>query len=340
MKQPPQIAILGAGSVGCYLGGRLLSAGARVSFIGRERLQSVIREHGLTITDYHGYEHHSAPTNVDFQTAPETAADADLVLLTVKSAATEDAGKQIAPYLKPGTPVISLQNGISNADRLQVVLPEATVLAGMVPFNVLQKAPGHFHQGTEGHLVADRSERLQPEVLECFTQAGLPLELRDDMPSVLWSKVILNMNNPVNALSGLPLKEELSQRAYRQCLALAQRETLAQLKAANIPTIKLASVPMPWVPTVMSLPDWLFQRLASKLLAIDPYARSSMWEDLEAGRATEIDWINGEVVRLADRLGRPAPVNRKLIALIREAETGKTQRWGGENLLKELRNSL
>ncbi|TBW48495.1 2-dehydropantoate 2-reductase [Marinobacter halodurans] len=336
MSKPPRIAIFGAGSVGCYLGGRLLAAGADVVMIGRDRLASLFRNQPLRVSDYRGVDSSLTLTDGQYTTDPAAVAGADLVLLTVKSAATEDAGQALAPHLAPGTAVISLQNGISNADRLKPLLPEPVVLSGMVPFNVLQHSPGHFHQGTEGDLMAAQHSAITPAMEDAFARAGLPLIQQSDMRSVLWSKLLLNLNNPINALSGLPLKAELSQRAYRLSLAMAQRETLALLRAAGIPTVKLAAVPMPLVPWVMALPDWLFRRLAQAMLSIDPLARSSMWEDLQAGRRTEVDWINGEVVQLARRLVRPAPVNECLVELIREAEAGTLRNLSGEDLLEKL----
>ncbi|MEQ5837676.1 2-dehydropantoate 2-reductase [Marinobacter sp. NFXS9] len=336
MAQTPRIAIFGAGSIGCYLGGRLLAGGADVVMIGRDRLATLFQTHPLRVSDYQGVDSTLTLSPEHYTTDPAAVAGADLVLLTVKSAATEEAGQAMAPYLAPGTVVISLQNGISNAERLAPLLPDQVVLPGMVPFNVLQRSPGHFHHGTEGELMAARHLAITPPVEDAFARAGLPLSLQPDMHAVLWSKLLLNLNNPINALSGLPLKAELSQRAYRLCLARAQRETLALLRSADIPTVKLAAVPMPLIPVVMSLPDWLFQRLAQAMLSIDPLARSSMWEDLQAGRRTEVDWINGEVVQLARRLGRPAPVNQCLVDLVRQAEAGTLKNLSGEDLLTNL----
>lgn len=332
---PRRIVVFGAGSVGCYVGGRLISGGAEVVMIGRPRIGQILQDHPLKLTDYEGFEFETRLAPGQFTEDAARAAEADLVLITVKSAATADAAKTLAGHLKPGTPVISLQNGISNAEELRQHLPEARVCAGMIPFNVVQKSRGHFHHGTEGHLMAARDEALTP-FLPLFEQCGLPLELRDDMTSVMWSKLLLNLNNPINALSNVPLLEELSDRAYRRCLAAAQRETLDLMRHAGIETIQLTAIPMRLVPVVMSLPDWLFTRLASRMLAIDPIARSSMWEDLEAGRPTEVDWINGEVVRLAESLNKPAPVNRRLTELVHECEETR-RRWPGDELLAEIR---
>ncbi|MFE8070303.1 2-dehydropantoate 2-reductase [Marinobacteraceae bacterium S3BR75-40.1] len=333
----PRIAIFGAGSIGCYLGGRLLATGAEVAMIGRPRLQETIHRHGLTATDYQGYRVEWAPAQCRYHTDPAEAAGADLALLTVKSAATEDAGRQLARVLKPGAVVVCFQNGVSNADRLQPLLPEQTVLPGMVPFNVLQQSPGHFHQGTEGHLMVQQHPALDA-ASGLFEHAGLPLEQRSDMLSVLWSKLILNLNNPINALSGIPLKEELEQRDYRRCLALAQSETLYLLRQADIKTVRVTSLPTPLIPWLLRLPDAIFTRLAQQMLAIDPIARSSMWEDLQAGRPTEIEYINGEVVALARRLNLRAPVNQALINLIHDTERGEVGNpWSGTDLLRLLK---
>ncbi|MGM0769149.1 MAG: 2-dehydropantoate 2-reductase [Pseudomonadota bacterium] len=338
MTTPPlRIVIFGAGSIGCYLGGRLLSAGADVVMVGRPRLRQVLQHTPLVVTDYEGFSFRSQLADHRYVISPDVAEGADLVLVTVKSAATLEAGAQLAPWVAKGTPVVSLQNGISNAAQLQAAMPGANVLAGMVPFNVLQQEPGHFHQGTEGHLMAEQHPSLRV-ALRWFEKAGSPLELRPDIESVMWSKLLLNLNNPINALSGVPLLEELSQRDYRRCLAMAQRETLQLLKAAGIPTVKLTGLPMGLIPPLMSSPDWLFTRLARKMLTIDPVARSSMWEDLQAGRPTEIDWINGEVVKLAEKLGRDAPVNRKLVELIHHCEV-TPETWSAQPLFETLRQA-
>jgi 2-dehydropantoate 2-reductase len=212
------------------------------------------------------------------------------------------------------------------------------VLDGMVPFNVLNRGCGAFHQGSEGKLAVQLHPRLRPWA-EAFAWAGLPLQLHAEMPPVQWAKLLLNLNNAVNALSNRPLKEELAQRAYRRCVALAQREALQLLDIARIRPARLTPLPPHWVPLMLSLPDAVFRRAANKMLEIDPLARSSMWEDLQAGRATEIDWLNGEVLRLAERLGRTAPVNARLLLLIREAESGGRREWGGEALLTELQQA-
>jgi 2-dehydropantoate 2-reductase len=332
------IAVFGAGSIGCYVGGRLAAAGAEVLLIGRPRLGAEIAAHGLTLSDFRGAKLRVPAGAVRYAETAEAASEASLVLVTVKSAATADAGQALAASLRPDALVISFQNGLSNAEVLREALPAQKVLGGMVPFNVVNRGGGAFHQGSEGELEVQRDEALAP-FRKCFGNAGLPLTEHADLLPVLWAKLLLNLNNPVNALSDLPLKAELSQRDYRRCVALAQREGLALLQQRGIRPARLTPLPPQWIPRLLEVPDSVFRLLANRMLAIDPLARSSMWEDLEAGRRTEIDWINGEIVRLARESQQSAPVNERLIALIRDAERGGRRRWPAAALLQELRRT-
>jgi 2-dehydropantoate 2-reductase len=328
-----RIAVYGAGGIGCYLGGRLAATGTAVTLVGRQRMADELAEHGLHLTDYLGAD--LSVSDVPFMTDPVAVADAELVLVTVKSAATPTAADELAAVLKPGAIVVSFQNGIRNGDVLRERLPDQVVLSGMVPFNVLNRGGGAFHQGTSGGLDVQAHPALTPYV-EAFATAGLPLTQHADIVPVQWAKLLLNLNNPINALSDVPLKEELSQRTFRRCLAAAQAETLGLLDAAGIKPAQLMAIPPHRFPALLRLPDFIYKRLAGKTLAIDPLARTSMWEDLQAGRRTEIDYINGEVVRLAESLNRSAPINTRLVALIRAAEQGPSRAWSGPELLEEL----
>jgi 2-dehydropantoate 2-reductase len=329
------IAIFGAGSIGCYVGGRLLGNGSKVVFIGRARLGQVLQEQGLQLSDYHGWQKKIAPADLDFSTDARAVAHADLVLVAVKSADSAEAARRLAPWLKPDALVISLQNGLHNADILRRLLPAHTVLAGMVPFNVAQTTPGHFHQGSEGFLAVQACEKLRP-FLGDFSRAGLTLEPHADMKAVQWAKLLLNLNNAVNALSGLPLKAELEQRDYRRIVAAAQREAITLLQEKNQELAKLTPLPAHWIPYLLQVPDAIFRIAASKMLAIDPLARSSMQDDLAAGRLTEIDVLQGEVIALATAAGKSAPVNEKLLELIKAAEQGGRRDWSATELRAEV----
>jgi 2-dehydropantoate 2-reductase len=333
MASAGRIVVYGTGCIGGYIGGRL-EGQTPIRYIGRDHALKNLREHGLAVSDYRGHRQRTAPEKLDLHAQPSAASGASLVLVCVKSAATAGVAQQLATVLEPGTLVISLQNGLHNADLLRDALPPCTVLAGMVPFNVVQRAPGVFHQASSGQIMVQSDAKLAPW-LAAFANAGLPLELRHDMAAVQRAKLLLNLNNAINALSGLPLRDELSRRGWRRCLALAQREALDVFARAQWPVAKLTPVPPSWLPHVLNLPDALFSRIASRMLAIDPIARSSTWDDLNAGRLTEVDYINGEVVKLAQALRSSAPVNARLCELIHQAERTPSP-WTAEKLLAAL----
>ena len=204
------------------------------------------------------------------------------------------------------------------------------VLPAMVPYNVAELSPGAFHRGTPGRLAAQDHPSLHAW-LSVFERAGVPLDLHADLLPVQWGKLLLNLNNPVNALSGLPLRDELMQRGYRRCFASPIDEALSILNVAGIAPAQVAAVPARRLPGVLRLPDWLFRIVAARMLRIDVKARSSMADDLALGRRTEIDSLSGEVVRLAQEHGLSAPRNARMVALL-EAWPKQPKRWTARQL--------
>ena len=314
-----KIAVFGSGLIGTYVGGSLCAAGADVVLIGRARMQQHILEHGLALSDLHKRRVCLAAADIPYSLTPDSLADADLILVTVKSSATAEAAQAIAPYAKSQALVLSLQNGIGNAATLKMVLTENVVLAGMVPFNVVLTPDHRLHRGSDGEVMVEASPSLAPW-LPLFAAAALPLLQRADFVAVQWGKLLLNLNNSVNALSATPLKTQLSQRAYRCCLALLVDEALAALARAGIDPAQVTRIAPRRLPLLLRLPDFLFTRIAAQMLRTDPEARSSMAEDLQAGRLTEIDYLNGAVVALATAYGGDAPANRRMVALVRQAD--------------------
>ncbi|ENX41490.1 2-dehydropantoate 2-reductase [Acinetobacter sp. NIPH 2100] len=329
-----KICIYGAGSIGCYLGGRLAAAGHDVDFIVRPKIQQQLQQYGLTVSDYKGMRQTVPANKLQLSQDLNTAANADFIFVCVKSAATEQVAYELKDILKKDSIIISFQNGLGNVGILKQVLSGHTILEGMVPFNVAALGNGVFHQGTEGALYV-KSHPALAELETTFHTAKFEFKLEQNMQEIQWAKLLLNLNNSVNALSQLPLKQQLSIRAYRQCLAMAQTEALQLLKLAKIQPAQLTAVPAQVLPKLLSLPNFIFNLLSKKMLAIDPLARSSMADDLMAGRATEIDWINGEIVNLAAQLNRQAPINTKLIQLIKQAEN-TAKAWSAEELKKVL----
>lgn len=322
MARGPKIAVLGAGSVGCFIGGAWAVAGLPVTFIGRPRLAKAVGECGMTLSDNLGWEAHLSPDQIDFRCDPGALGDTRIILVTVKSGDTTAAANEIAKHGTAGALVISFQNGISNVDVIKQALGNRFEVArGMVPYNVAYLGDGRFHKGVAGELIVERCDMTR-ELARAVGEGPATLGLNDDMLGLAWGKLLINLNNAVNALSGKSLRAQLQSRAYRRIFAAAIREGLDLLKFAGIRPATVGPIAPQSMPRMINTPDWLFNNLLLKRWKIDARARSSMADDLAAGRKTEIDYLNGELVKLADRLGRAAPVNRAIVELVRQAEAG------------------
>lgn len=318
-----RIVIAGAGSIGCYAGGCLAAAGKRVTFLVRPRVEVALAQHGLKIIDLDGTARLVGPQAFDLAVDPAIAFKrADIILVTVKSGATEEMAKLIAAHAPSTATVVSLQNGVNNAKVLHQNLAAGfTVISGMVPFNVVQSEPDvvplTVRRTTEGVvLIDDRSADLADDL----SVPGLEVRDNPDMQGVLWGKLLMNLNNAPNALSNLPLATQLADRNWRLLLADQMSEGLRVLNAHGIVPSKIQGVSPAIVPWVLRLPNFLFRILAKKMLNIDPRARSSMWEDLSRGRATEIDYLQGVLVRLADEKNIAVPLLGRVLACVKQAE--------------------
>jgi 2-dehydropantoate 2-reductase len=311
------IGVAGAGSIGCFVGGMLAAAGARVALLARPRVIREIEGNGLRLTSFEGFDRQLAPSRLTLSEDPGIFADAGVVLVTVKSADTAGIADVIARHAPSDAVVISLQNGVGNASVLRERLPGRRVLAGMVPFNVVAPGPGRFHRATSGDIVIEQDDAGTAGRLSV---PGLTMRPTADIAGVQWGKLIVNLNNALNALADLPLRQQLAQRDWRRLFADQITEGLAALKAEGIRPVSTTPIPLNWMPHLLRLPDAVFAMLLGRTMKIDPEARSSMWEDLQRGRRTEIDYLQGVITEIADRRQLQAPLSRRIVALIKNAE--------------------
>lgn len=344
------IIVLGAGAVGCYVGGRLAVAGEHVTLVGRPRTTEPLALSGLTVSDLQGFKAHveadltspalSIASNLKlaWSNMRIAASETTVVLLCVKGGATTAAAQEIADCCPAGTVVVSLQNGVDNVARIKRMAPKLIALAGMVPYNVVMKTSTHVHRATMGQIYIETTEstkHLMAELVATFNAAGLKAVTSGDMRAVQWGKLLLNVNNPINALSDLPLREQLLNRDFRHVFATLQLEALAVMKKAGIQPTQLAAVKPQLMPMLLKLPNWVFTRLAKKMLRMDASARSSMWDDVQHARTTEVDDLCGAVVRLANQVAVPAPCNAAMCKLI--AAHTKGHRFTGRELRQALK---
>ena len=311
------IGIAGAGSIGCFVGGMLSAGGRRVALLARPRVIGEIEASGLRPTSFEGFDQTIAANQFALSENPSIFSDAGVVLVTVKSADTADMADAIARHAPLDVVIVSLQNGVGNVAVLRNRLPGRRVLGGMVPFNVIALGNGRFHRATSGDIVIAQDEARTAEKLSA---PGLKMRPTDNIDGVQWGKLVLNLNNALNALADLPLRRQLGLRAWRRLFADQMAEGLAAIRAEGIKPVSPTPIPVSLMPPLLRLPNFIFEAMLGRTMKIDPEARSSMWEDLQRRRRTEIDYLQGVITEIAERRGLKAPLSRRIVELIRQAE--------------------
>lgn len=330
-----KVAVFGAGSIGCYVGGQLAAGGLDVTLLGRDRFKADIDAHGLTLTHYERDPIVLSPEDIRFVTDPADICDCDVIIVCVKSQDSLSAAETLSKVAKDGSLIISFQNGVSNPAVLRDKLARQTVLGGVVPFNVTSTQAGQFHCGTEGDLIVQMTEDPRLGILnEAFDKAGQGLKLAPDIEAVQWGKLLVNLNNALSALSGGTLHAGLSQKDYRQALALMMEEGIDVLAGAGIKPAQFGKASPEQTIKILRLPNFLFRIVMNMILKIDRTARSSMLDDLELGRSPEVDYLQGEIVSLAERTGQSAPINAAVLREVHTAfEVGASPKLTGKALL-------
>ena len=317
MVAGPTIGIAGAGSIGCFVGGMLAAGGRSVALLARPRLIAEIEAGGLRPTSFEGFDQTIARDQFALSENPSVFEDAGILLVAVKSADTAAMADIIARHAPSDAVIVSLQNGVGNTAVLRNRLPGRRVLGGMVGFNVIALGQGRFHRATSGGIVIAQDEARTAEQLSV---PGLTMRSTDNIDGVQWGKLLLNLNNALNALADLPLRRQLAQRPWRRLFADQMAEGLAAIRAEGIKPVSPTPIPVGLMPPLLRLPDSIFEALLGRTMKIDPEARSSMWEDLKHGRRTEIDYLQGVITEIAGRRGLQAPLSRRIVELIRQAE--------------------
>lgn len=315
------VGVMGAGSIGCFVGGRLVAGeAADVTFVGRSMLAQAIAAHGLTLRDVDDATRIDGGT-VRFSAEVESLASCDVVLCCVKSGATRETAIALDEVLGPHAVVVSLQNGVRNPETLRERLPNNRVVAGVVGFNVVMHDDAVFQLTTTGPLVVEATnDPVDRRWVGALRQAGLDVDVVNPIAPEQWTKLLVNLNNAVSALSGTPTPTMILSPRYRRVMTMLLDEGLDVLGAAGIETAKFRGVPLRLMSFILKLPTPIVRRVVRAQLRVDPESRASMWQDLERRRTTEIEYLNGEIVRLAEAYAVDAPSNRRIVELVHEAE--------------------
>jgi 2-dehydropantoate 2-reductase len=292
-----RVAVMGAGAVGCYYGAMLARAGHEVSLVGRAQHVEAMNARGLILET-------SRFTEAMHVTASENAsavAGADIVLFAVKSNDTISAANDMAPHLHERVTILSLQNGVDNAERLQAVLnrpviPVAVYVATDMP------APGHVRHHGRGELLIGPSA-ASAEIAAWFTDAGIPTRVSDDVIGALWTKLIVNCAyNALSAVAQLPYGRVTAVEGVPDVM----RDVVAE--CAEVAARLGVALPQDVVATVLGIS------------ASMPNQYSSTAQDLARGKRSEIEHLNGFVVRKGAEVGVATPTNRALMVMVRLVE--------------------
>jgi 2-dehydropantoate 2-reductase len=292
-----QVAVIGAGAVGCYYGGLLLKAGHDVTFIGRQPHVDAINAHGLLL-DTQSFRGHLAAKAATDATA---LASPDLVLFCVKSADTEEAGRSLAGCLRPETSILSLQNGVDNPQRLRAVTGHA-VIPAVVYVGSEMAGPGHVRHHGGGDIAIGAAPESQA-LAHTLEAAGIRTTIADDIEVTQWSKLVINCAfNALSAVAGIPYGPMLEVEGTRDVVASAVQEAVMVARASGV-----------------SMPEDILERIL-KIPAAMPNQMSSTAQDVARGKPSEIDFLNGYVVRKGTELGVPTPTNQALQVMVKLAE--------------------
>ena len=293
-----KIAVMGAGAVGCYYGGMLARAGRDVVLIGRPRHAEAINQNGLRL------ETASFTESVRLKASANSngVKDADVVLCCVKTSDTEHAASEMALFLRPGAVVVSLQNGIENPDLLRAQLRQEVIPAAVYVATEMA-GDGHVRHHGAGQLVIGQSPRSS-EVADMFVSAGIPVEISENIQGVLWTKLIINCAyNALSAITALPYGKLVQHEGVEQVLRDVVEECLAVAARAGVTPVGDAWEGVQRIPKIMA------------------NQTSSTAQDLKRGRQSEIDHLNGCIVRKGEELGVSVHANRMLRTLVKILES-------------------
>jgi len=299
----PRIAVVGAGAVGGYFGGLLARAGAPVVMIGRPAFVEAVKKNALFLDTLHFQE----SVHVEVSTDLSAIRGSEIVLFCVKTTDNAATARAIAPLLAPNALVLSFQNGVDNVEQIRAAaaieaLPTVVYVAASVP------EPGQVKHVGRGDLIFGPRNEKTERVANLFSRANVPCRISDNIAGELWTKLIWNCAlNAVSALGRAKYGQIAASADARRVVETLVDEVLAVARAADIH------------PPGLEDPKAAIAG-AFKIATQMAEALSSTAQDMNRGKRTEIDSLNGYISRRGAELGVPTPVNHALYALVKLAE--------------------
>jgi 2-dehydropantoate 2-reductase len=302
-----RIAVVGAGGVGGYFGGRLAAAGADVRFLARGAHLEALRSRGLTVHSFRGDFHLPRVTATD---DPRAIGPVDIVLFTVKLYDAEAATALLPPLVGPDTAVIPLQNGVDGVDIVSRVVGREHTAGGTVYVAAVISEPGVIRHSALDHLIfgeldGTRSPRLQ-RLFDACKPAGFEVTLSDNIRIDIWTKFVrLSVFSGMTAVTRCAIGPIVADANLYAMLKTAVRETMAVARAKGI-----------------AVPDQVIDDVDRSYRGLPPHMKSSMLQDLERGRRLELPWLSGAVVRIGREVGVPTPTHQFITTVLQPHVNG------------------
>ena len=296
-----KIAILGAGAIGSLFGALLWESGEDVVLIGRKRHVDAIKSRGLKVSGISG-ERIVKPKAV---TTTQEVGKVDLIIISVKSYDTKQAAKEALNMIHHNTVVLTIQNGLGNIEKLCEIIGEKHVVGGVTMQGSTLVKPGEiYHAGKGptiiGELNGEITNRIK-RIAETFNKAKIETQITQNIWGVLWDKLIINVGiNALTAILRVRNGELIKIPEIRDIMIEAVKEAVNVAKALNIK---------------LEIEDHV--RKVIEVAEATANNKSSMLQDIEKGKRTEIDYINGAIVKLGKKLKIKTPVNKTLTAIVK-----------------------
>jgi len=318
-KNKPKIAIIGAGAVGSLIGGLLFNAGENVTLIGRKNHINTIKQKGLFINGVQGEftVHIHAQEKLDFEP--------DLIFLTVKLPDLKKTCQEIIPYVRQ-TPIVTFQNGITGDALVGSILGEKQLYSGIILFNAFYLKPGQVTFGFYGPIIigkilADKNPFLV-EIKEILNKI-IKTTISEHIQGAKRTKLLINsMGNAIEAMTGMSISQVINLPGISRIALLILKESLQTLKKANIKPAPLPGISISSLNLLLKMPLPFAARILKKEISRkgNPAAISSTLQSIRKGKTTEIEYLNGEIVRLGKSINLLTPINSKIVQLVHSIE--------------------
>jgi 2-dehydropantoate 2-reductase len=312
----PKIAVVGAGAIGSLIGGLLARAGEEVTLVGRRAHVQAVREHGLRIEGVLG------ALTIPVRAAETLDFRPDLGLLAVKTQDVERVCDQVQAYIQDAV-IVTLQNGVRSDGMVATRVPKANIVSGVVMLNAQFLIPGQITYAHAGSLLigeafGENGQRVRE--IQALLSRAVRTEISDNIRGAHWTKLLLNnLGNGLEAMTGLAVSECMRHAGLRRIGILALREGNQAIEKAGLRLAPIPQIPAPALGFIIRTPvpvaAWALSLSMGSLKTL-----SSTLQSLRRGRSTEIDYLNGEIVRLGRQLGMATPYNSKVVEIVKEVE--------------------